>query len=116
MKINYSEMANEYNAIIFDLARRSAYPIMDIDFVRDRLYLAPEDFEEAEAEGIHSFEDWDIIREIGDWLVDEMTNYYDLAPEDWYCDDPCESTDWELQLQGYYDIVCHALYTAYGNK
>ena len=116
MKMNFDEMANVYNAIIFDLARRSAYPIMDIDFVRDRLYFAPEDFAEAEAEGIRSFEDWDIIRKIEDWLVDTMTDYYDLAPADWDCEDPRESTDWSLQLQGYYDIVCHALYTAYGNK
>ena len=116
MKMNYDEMANVYNAIIFDLAVASAYPIMDIDFVRDGLYLAPEDFEEAEAEGIHSFAGWDRIREIGEWLVDEINDYYDLAPADWDCEDPCESTDWELQLQGYYDIVCRALYTAYGNK
>ena len=116
MKMNYNEMANVYNAIIFDLARHSAYPIMDVDFVRDRLYLAPEDFAKVEAEGIHSFADWDRICVIDEWLSDKMNDYYDLAPEDWDCEDPCEETDWELQLQGYYDIVCRALYTVYGNK
>ena len=113
---NYNDMAEVFYKTIFEATRHSAYPILDWGFVEERLVLTEEDFVAAAQDSIFYADEWELTYDVADWIVDELNEYYDLTVEDWNCTDPCETTDWNFQLQGYYNVFIEALEAAYSVK
>ena len=113
---NYEEMAKTFYTTIFEAVRHSAYPVLDWVFVSERLVLTEEDFIAAAQDSIFFAEEYESTYDLADWICDELTDYYDLTPDDWICEDPCVETDWNFQLTGYYNAFIEALTAAYKVK